>query len=152
MYTIAKKTGTIIIPVEYVGGLEDLKKTHKGNLYITEATCVLFDDKGFDQLIVPTRSIRAVYIGDEIKRRLDLNPIVPLGLFGMLLGTRQAFPLPDDPLFWLAYHKEKNELLAIEFTDKDKNLMIPIFRIKVGTGQMLKKLILTKARLSIEKT
>lgn len=116
-------TGEVIVPVQYVGGLEALQKKRKGKIYVTDFYTKFVSKTGITHLEMPTNSIQAVYIVDEVK----------LQLWGL-------FP----PLFI----KGKSELIAIEFRDEENNLIInPIFKIKVGTGRTLKIIIQLKAGL-----
>lgn len=124
-------TGDIIVPVEYVGGLEMLAKKTKGNLYVTNSLTKFVSETGKIHLEMPTKSISGVYVGDEVKRK-----------FGKTLAR------------WLLigpfalFFKDKSEVLAVEFTDKEKNLIVhPIFKVKVGTGPMLKRTLQLKAGL-----
>ena len=122
MFVTDVSTGEVIVPVEYVGGLEALQKKKKGKLYVTNSYTKFVSKTGITHLEMPTNSIQGVYIGDEVEWLL-------WGLF---------------PFFF----KGKSELIEIEFRDEEKNLIInPIFQIKVGTGRTLKIIIQLKAGL-----
>lgn len=123
MFVTDVSTGEVIVPVEYVGGLEALQKKKKGKLYVTNSYTKFVSKTGITHLEMPTNSIQGVYIGDEVKLR-----------FWLLSG------------FWASF--VKSELIRIEFRDEEKNLIInPIFQIKVGTGRTLKIIIQLKAGL-----
>lgn len=122
MFVTDVSTGEVIVPVEYVGGLEALQKKKKGKLYVTNSYTKFVSKTGITHLEMPTNSIQGVYIRDEVKLR-----------FWLLSGFASFV---------------KSELIAIEFRDEEKNLIInPIFQIKVGTGRTLKIIIQLKAGL-----
>jgi len=131
MFVTDVSTGEVIVPVEYVGGLEALQKKKKGKLYVTNSYTKFVSKTGITHLEMPTNSIQGVYIGDEVKLH-----------FGKTL---------EEWLLWglfPSFVKGKSELIAIEFRDEEKNLIInPIFQIKVGTGRTLKIIIQLKAGL-----
>lgn len=135
MYTTDSLTGEVIVPVEYVGGLDALNKKTEGKLFVTNSLTKFVSDKRIDHFNFPTSSITGVYVGDEVKLH-----------FGKALAR---WMLVGPFTFFI---KDKSEVIAIEFTDEKKSLVFnPIFQIKVGTGAMLKKNILFKQRVASEK-
>lgn len=132
IYTTDTSTGDVIVPVEYLGGLDTLDKKTKGNLYITNSTTEFVSETGIVHLNIPTSSIKSVYAGEEVKLHFGktLARMLVLGVFSLLI-------------------KDKEEMFAIEFAEEEKKLVInPIFRIKVGTGAMLKRAIQTKSEFA----
>lgn len=135
MYTTDTFTGDVIVPVEYVGGLDNMDKKTKGNLFITNSLIKFVSKTGIPYFNFPTNSISGVYRGDEVKLHFGktLARWLVMGPFALLI-------------------KDKSEILAIEFTKEEKRLIFnPIFKIKVGTGATLKKNILIKQRFAVEK-
>lgn len=129
MYKTDTSTGDVVVPVTCIGGLEGLKKKAKGTLYITNTYTKFVSKLGKAYLDMPTDSIVGVYVGDEVKRR-----------FGKTLGRMLLIGV------FALFFKDKSEVIAIEFRDEEKNLVVhPIFQIKVGTGVALKSTIELKA-------
>ncbi|NOR53483.1 MAG: hypothetical protein GQ536_05290, partial [Candidatus Aminicenantes bacterium] len=107
MYTTDLSTGDVIVPAKYVGGIDTLKKKTKGNLIITNSNTKFVSEMGIELFYFPTSSISGVYVADEVKHH-----------FGKTLAR------------WLLigpfalFFKDKSEVIAIEFTEKEKNIVV----------------------------
>ena len=130
IYKVDPSTGDVIVPAKYVGGLSTLNEKTDGNLIITNSSTKFVSETGIKYFDFPTSSISGVYVGDEVK--LHFGKTLARWL---LIGPFALFV------------KDKSEVMAIEFTEKEKNIVVnPIFQIKVGTGPMLKMNIQAKSR------
>jgi hypothetical protein len=133
IFTTDRSTGDVVVPVEYLGGLETLNKKTKGTLYVTETSTRFISEKGTVHLDKPTSSIGSVYIKDEVKLNLGKTALryLLLGPFALLI-------------------KDKSELFSLEFKeDEESSPIYTIFKIKVGTGNTLKSAVLRKQELAI---
>ena len=121
--------GDVIVPVYYLGGLDNLKKKKNGDLIITNSAIRFVSKKGIAHFNFPISLISGVYAGDyEIKRHFGRN------LDRIILGN-------------LSLGRGLTKVIAIEFTEEEKNIVAnPIFLIKKGgeDGPALKKYIEAK--------
>ena len=132
MYTTDFSTGDVVVPVRYVGGVDTLNKKVNGNLFITNSSTKFISGMGTVHFSFPTGSISGIYVGNEVQLH-----------FGKTLA-RWLFIGP-----FALFIKDKSEVLAIEFTEKENNSVFnPIFQIKVDTGARLRNLIQVKQRFA----
>ena len=122
-------SGDVIVPVYYIGGLDNLKKRKHGDLIITNSAIKFVSKKGIVYFNFPISLISGVYAGDdEIKRHFGRTLKWVVG--NLSLGGRRD-----------------SIVIAMEFTDEEKNIVAnPIFLIQKGGGDgpTLKKTIETK--------
>jgi hypothetical protein len=122
-------SGDVIVPVYYIGGLDNLKKRKHGDLIITNSAIRFVSKKGIVYFNFPISLISGVYAGDdEIKRHFGRTLKWVVG--NLSLGGRRD-----------------SIVIAMEFTEEEKNIVAnPIFLIQKGGGDgpTLKKTIETK--------